>query len=319
MAHSQNFTTVDEQIELLKSRHLIVDSVDATKSLLVNYGYYSIVNGYKDSYVYLKDDKEFYKDGVTFERIYSLFFLDRSIRNQLMITMLDLEEHLKSVTSYVIGKAFGSNQSDYLKFSNYQNRTVSAKQFSLSEILKTMEKTSLSNKNPIKHHRDTYRNVPPWVLFKGIYLSTLVNFIRLQKPEQKISIICEFYSIPYDAVNGYVKDLFTDTLYMCLEYRNLAAHGGRIYNHIPNSKIRITNESETYLNSIIHNFSILKGTHSLGTLVCIFDLFNKKTYRDNLRQIIQLEITRHCENYPQDMDYLMTSIGVNNIAHSTRT
>lgn len=34
------------------------------------------------------------------------------------------------------------------------------------------------------------------------------------------------------------KDLLSDTLFMCLDYRNQTAHGGRIYNYIPSSTLR---------------------------------------------------------------------------------
>lgn len=146
-------------------------------------------------------------------------------------------------------------------------------------------------------------------------MGTLVNFIRLQKPEQKEAIISKFYKLSKEAVNKHLKDLFTDTLFMCYEYRNLAAHGGRIYNHIPDSNIRITKESEDYLCTVITNFSVLKKTHSLGTLACVFDLFDKKTYRNDLRHVIQIQVTEHCKIHPEDMDYLMKSIGINNIAH----
>ncbi|NNJ33341.1 Abi family protein [Lacrimispora defluvii] len=315
MAKSQDFTSLNEQIELLKKRGLLFESIETAKNLLDNYGYYNIINGYKDPYVITVNEEELYKENITFERIYSLFCLDHAIRNHIMITMLDLEEHLRAVTSYVIGEAFGSNQKDYLNFKNYQNRKTSAKQFSLSGILETLDKTSMSDKNPIQHHRIKYGNVPPWVLFKGVYLSTLINFIKLQKPEQKSAIICRFYPITQATVNKFVKDLFTDTLFICLEYRNLAAHGGRMYNYQPFSKIRITEESEAALNSLIPQFSIIHKTHSLGTLICIFDLFEKKIYRDNVRYIIAKEISRHCEKYPDDLEFLMKSVGINNIAH----
>lgn len=314
MGNTQQFTTISEQIEILKKRHLSFDDIYTSRLLLSTYGYYNIINGYKEHYVYSDNNEEFYRDGVTFEQIYSLFCLDHSIRNQTMLIMLDLEEHLRAVTSYVIGNAFGSNQSDYLRFNNYQNRNVSPR-FSLSKILDIMNKATLSDKDPIRYHRETYGNVPPWVLFKGIYMGTLVNFVRLQKPAQKEAIISAFYNVPVELVDAYLKDLFMDTLFMCYEYRNLAAHGGRIYNHTPDTKIRITPESIAALENKITNFSILQNTHSLGTLACVFDLFDKKSYRDNLRQIIQSEIVKHCINYPDDMSYLMESTGISNIAH----
>ncbi|WP_417039517.1 Abi family protein [Clostridium porci] len=315
MANSQAFTTIDEQIELLKRRHLEFNDVCTAKPLLDNYGYYNIINGYKDPYVYTKDGQEFYKDGITFEQIYSLFHLDHAISHQIMTTLLDLEDHLKAVTAYVISEAFGSEQKDYLRFNNYQNRRSSAKQFTLSAILESLNKTSMSNKNPIKHHREVYGNVPPWVLFKGVYLSTIINFIKLQKPKQKEAIIRHFYPISEEQMNPYIRDIFMDTLFISLEYRNLAAHGGRIYNYVPDSTVRITDKSKEALGDIITNYSSIESAHSLGTLVLLYDLFKKKSYRDDLRKIIHSNVTAHCRKYPDDMEYLMKSIGIDHIAH----
>ena len=130
----QEFTTIEQQIELLKSRNLIFKSEDTAKTILETYGYYNIINGYKDYYVEKCGKDEYYRDGITFEQITSLYFLDRALRNRLFVTILDLEEHLRSVSAYVIAEKFSSQQSEYLKFSNYQNRLTKHKRFSLGEI-----------------------------------------------------------------------------------------------------------------------------------------------------------------------------------------
>lgn len=316
MNTQQNFTTINEQIELLKIRGLIFKSEFQACSLLENYGYYNIINGYKAPYTIKTLQMETYKAGTTFEQIYSLFCLDHTIRNHVMTVMLDLEEQLRAVTSYVVGKAFGHRQDDYLNFRNYQNRKSANPHFSLDSILNIMRKASYSNRNPIRYHREIYGNVPPWVLFKGIYLSTLVNFIKLQKPAQKADIIYSIYPLQLDQINKCIKDLFTDTLFICLEYRNLAAHGGRVYNYIPESKIRITPESKSVMIKILPDITELQNVHSLGTLICLLDLFTKKDYLLSLVHTIKKELQRHCEIYPEDFDYLINSIGIQNIFHS---
>lgn len=307
----QEFTTIDQQIEILKSRNLIFKSEANAKKVLSIYGYYEIINGYKDFYVEKNKDSEKYRNGITFEQITSLFYLDHSIRNQLIVTLLDLENHLRATTSYIVAEAFSSSQNNYLKFSNYQNRKTNKKRFSLGNILDKFNNVSMSNKEPIKYHRETYGNVPPWVLFKGIYLSDLVNFIRLLKPTQKENLISKIYGIPKNIIDKHLKDFFTDTLFMCLEYRNLAAHGGRIYNHAPNSVIRVTSESEEHLAKIIPNFKNINNSHSIGTLIYALMLFERNSYADSLKKIIKSEVERHCTSYPDDMDYLLKSVGIN--------
>ena len=46
---SKPFLTINEQVELLKSRDMRVDG--STASILAREGYYSIVNGYKDPFL----------------------------------------------------------------------------------------------------------------------------------------------------------------------------------------------------------------------------------------------------------------------------
>lgn len=47
----QEFTTINQQIDLLKSRNLIFKSEKNAKIILESYGYYEIINGYKNFYV----------------------------------------------------------------------------------------------------------------------------------------------------------------------------------------------------------------------------------------------------------------------------
>ena len=83
-----------------------------------------------------------------------------------------------------------------LKLSRSANKDP---RFSLDNILNTLRKDAKYNdKNPIKYYRNTYHCVPPWVLFKGIFLSTLVNFVRLFKEKQKNELACKMYGLRDD-------------------------------------------------------------------------------------------------------------------------
>ena len=70
------FLTIQRQIELLEPRGVKTD--DASGSILLREGYYSVVNGYKDPFIdrgataAAGDDR--YKEGITLTAIYDLFF-----------------------------------------------------------------------------------------------------------------------------------------------------------------------------------------------------------------------------------------------------
>nr|DAU23283.1 MAG TPA: abortive infection bacteriophage resistance protein [Caudoviricetes sp.] len=122
----QEFLTIEQQIELLKERHLIFNNENFAKSMLLTHDYYEIINGYKQFYIIKTDNhNEIYKPGVTFEQIFSLFSFDRAIRQMLMSSLIDLEEHMRSLVSYVIAKHYGTKHKNYLNSKNYVNAKVS--------------------------------------------------------------------------------------------------------------------------------------------------------------------------------------------------
>lgn len=307
----QCFTTIDEQIKILKSRNLIIKDEERAKLALSAYGYYGIINGYKEPYIIKENDKEYYKDGVTFDQIHSLFIFDHHIRNTTMMCMLDVEEQLRAITAYVIAEAFSSEHKEYLKPENYRDRKVKDAKFSLNSILDVLKSNLSSGKDPIKYHMDTYNNVPPWVLFKGTYMNTLVNFIKLQKAEQKENIIMSAYGIERKIAElPGVKAFFTDSLFMFLEYRNLAAHGGRIYNY--NSSIDLCYNKSHFEDISLLGLDIDKLLSNYGIsklLTALTPLINNDPLT-NLGGMIDYQLSNHVSNYPDDMPYLFKSTGL---------
>ena len=70
----KQFKTLDEQVEILKNKHLIIHNEDYAKSILLRENYF-FLNGYR--HMLMKSSNErVYKDGATFEELYSLFLLE---------------------------------------------------------------------------------------------------------------------------------------------------------------------------------------------------------------------------------------------------
>ena len=73
----KRFKNLDEQVEILKHKGLIINDTRYAKEVLLRENYF-FLNGYR--HLFVKKDKT-YKNGVTFEELYSLFLFDRSLRN----------------------------------------------------------------------------------------------------------------------------------------------------------------------------------------------------------------------------------------------
>ena len=76
------FKSIEEQVELLQSRGVKVDST--TAGILMREGYYSVVNGYKGPFIDEERTKEAgedrYRPGTSFDDIYGVFAFDRDLR-----------------------------------------------------------------------------------------------------------------------------------------------------------------------------------------------------------------------------------------------
>ena len=247
--HMNNYvyTTVEEQIEKLKKQQLTIIDKSVAMAKLSTYGYYNIINGYRDPYITRLYGEKRYNPGVTFEQIFALFTLDHNLRNAVLLSMIDIEEHLRAVVANIIGKDFGIDHHQYLKKNNYRDKKVSDSYFRRDRILQTLfDLAEKSNKEPIQYYRNKYGYVPPWILLKGAYFGTLVNYIRFLKKKQRDILIRELYgNTVSDENEEYYKDLLSDTLFLCLEYRNLAAHGGRVYNFSAKQRLR-ADKATTY-------------------------------------------------------------------------
>lgn len=299
-----SYTSIENQIEKLRSQHLIIANEEFAKSQLKLYGYFNLIKNYRDPYIVNSDGKKIYRSGVTFEQICSLYILDKNLRNAVMASMLDLEEHVKAIIADIIGCSFGIHQNQYLQFKNYRDKKRSKEQFSLSGILKTMHDAIYTDKNPVFHYRKCHGIIPPWVLFKNIYFSTLVNFISLFKTQQQELVASSLYNTnDVDLPLPELRKLMMDTLFICLEYRNLAAHGGRTYNYICNSKLRIPQSLNSKLDT--------EDIRGFSQLLFLLGALNYKSPFELLYKTINSEVNRHCSLFPQDITYLGQILNMN--------
>jgi len=76
---SNRFSTYEEQIEKLKrEKELLIPNEIYAKQMLEKWGYYSLINGYKELFLHAVSGK--YGYGVTFEEIVALFQFDEKLR-----------------------------------------------------------------------------------------------------------------------------------------------------------------------------------------------------------------------------------------------
>ena len=295
------YMDVEQQIEKLKSQNLSFLHIEHAPKYLELYGYSNLIKSYREPYVDEIDGKKIFRDGVSLEQILSLYTFDKNLRIAVMASMLDFEEYIKEVTANVVAQSFGTHQDQYLKYRNYQNKRKNVYRFSLPGILDTLKKTLDTDKEPIHHYMEKYGMVPPWILFKSVYFSSIINYIDQLKAKERRKIVQHIYNLDNISEDDQL-ELMMDTLFIALEYRNMAAHGGRIYNYQCKRKLSATGQKITSVNGFC-------------LLLRLLNLMNYQMPYNYLENTLNRELNRHCKLFPQDIKYLEQILNLKITAH----
>lgn len=305
MMGEKPFSTFDEQIEILESRGLLFGDVENAKNKLIHYSYYEIINGYKD---FLLDpsspDEDKFLPNSTFERLYSLYEMDKSISSSVMESTKEIELTLRTAVAHVIAESFGEKTSDYLNRNNYQAgpKNYSDSGYKIDQILKKLANIANDDVQPMKHYREQHGNVPPWIVLKGTTFGNLTNLYKLQKEPQKNRIISLVFGIPEELISLEIKTMFIDIIFLCLSFRNRAAHGGRMYNyHAKTAQIKYSELFHKRMKiSKAEYHRQNKGRSDLYTLFSAFTWFDNVIPRAMLEFDINYYVNRHCSKHPTD-------------------
>lgn len=317
------FITVKEQIDLLSKRNLLFLDKEYAREALLKYGYYEIINGYKDFLIdhkqTIEKGSDYFLEGSEFEHVYALFILDKKIRNAVLAATLEIECSLRTAISYVIGKHYGHNQAEYLKRTNYRsgkknfNENGKNMGYKIDQIIHKFNKITADNVQPMKHYREKHGNVPPWIMLKGATFGNLLHFLKLIKPEQKNEILSIVSGFPQEvfATEDSFKTLYIDLLFLCHSYRNRSAHTGRMYNYrASKSEIKFNDFFHKRINITNDEYKKRKkGSSDLFTFYKSLDLFENKQASFELDFNLNWHVSEHFKKYHNDEELLLKEMG----------
>lgn len=278
---TKEFKTLDEQIEILRNRGLVINDVDKAQRLLLRENYF-FINGYR--HIFMKNRKEdTFINGTTFEELYAVFQFDRSFRNILFKNLLIVENNLKSILSYQLSKKYGIKEKDYLKPSNFSQDSKKVRQ--VNDVLNKIKRQIKLNgrqHSATLHYLSNYGYVPLWILVKLLSFGMINELYSILKPEDKLSI-AEYYNIDVETLGIYIG--------LLSNYRNLCAHEDIVYDHrtqkqIPDTRYHrlleipmMNDEYEYGKNDIFAIVIMLKQVLNKSDFI---DFINEVSYELNL-------------------------------------
>ena len=256
MLVGKGFRTIDEQIEILKNKGLIIEDIEFAKEVLLRENYF-FINGYRILLMNSYADKTFVV-GSTFRELYSIFLFDRYFRNILFKNLMIIENQLKSVISYQLSKKYGFRDKDYLNVKNFNNdKLKSRKVRDVIDKMKRQIRVNGSKHMATMHYINNYGYIPLWVLVKVLSFGIVCDLYSILKHEDQV-VIADIFGVTTRDLDSFLPIL--------ANYRNLCAHEDIVYEHrteksivntIYHEKLNIPKMDDEYIYGKNDVFSVL--------------------------------------------------------------
>ena len=271
----KNFKTIDEQVQILKDKGLIIEDELDTKDILLRENYFFIM-GYRHVFMVSKKENKFIP-GTTFNELYSLFTFDRNLRTIIFKNVLVIENQLKSVISYQLSKKYGYREKDYLNPKNFtSDHSKSRRVRDLIDKMKRQIRINATSHNATMHYINNYGYIPLWVLVKVLSFGIVCELYTILKREDQVEIAEIFGTTP---------DILQDTLIILSNYRNLCAHEDIVFEHKTERVIPDTKYHEL-MNIPKMDGDYIYGKNDIFAVVIIFKiLLNERSFRLMIKEI----------------------------------
>jgi len=307
----KTFKNLDEQIEILRSRGLVITDVEKTKNILLRENYF-FISGYRHLFMKSWKDRNFIP-GTTFEELYAMFVFDRRVRNIFFKNLLIVENNIKSLISYELSRKYGFKEKEYLNPKNFTKDPMKVRQ--VHDVLNKVKRQIRVNgkqHSATMHYITNYGYIPLWILVKVLSFGIVGELFNILEDKDQ-SDIASFYNLDVETLSIYLTILSN--------YRNLCAHEDILYDHrtqkvIPDTRyhyllnIDMTDDEYNYgkndlfsvviiLKQLLTDHEFREFTNEIGfeidmlegktNILPINNFLNKIGFPENWREIVDLD------------------------------
>lgn len=271
------FKSIDEQLEILRSRGLSIEDNEKAKDFLLCNNYYRI-SGYS---LTLRKNNVFSKNA-TFQNIIDIYDFDHELRHILLKYIEIIEVTFKSFYAYEFTQVHGAT--GYLNSAFFSN---TAKHHEILQKSETQKKMRLPHEAYLKHFvGDLNQDVPLWAYVDLLTIADISFLYSISQPAIKKSVARHF-SLTMTR-NDSILGQFMHSMTII---RNLCAHGSRLYNRLFEQKPSL-NKKE--LNLLCNNDDgTVDNAHLYG-----FVLIMKRLLKPNDFAAMKNEIEAITQKYP---------------------
>lgn len=275
MRTNKIFKTLDEQIQILRDKGLVINDEDYAKEVLFKENYF-FISGYRHIFMRSIVDSKFIKD-TTFEELHAMFLFDRNLRNIMFKYILIIENNVKSVLSYTLSKKYGYQEKDYLNPKNFTQDPIKVRQ--VKDILNKMKRQIRVNgkeHSATYHYLSNYGYIPMWILVKVLSFGIVSELFNILKTEDQMRI-SNIYGIDIESLSIYLS--------LLANFRNVCAHEDILFAH-RTQRVIPDNNYHKLLNIEMTDDEYIFGKDDLFALVIIMKrMLSENEFHDLIKEI----------------------------------
>lgn len=283
MLYDKPATTIDQQIELLQSRGLIISDQDLVRRWLMTVGYYRLSAywlWFEISPPHGQTRSKTFVEGTRFEDIMDLYVFDRKLR--LLVT-----EAIERIEV-----ALRARWTNLLTLADTAHAHISHDMFDFGEkhlslLAGIAGRVADSKEATVEHYRRKYSSpyLPPlWIVTELMTFGELSKWFALTKEQRIKSVIAIDLGLP-------TRESLEGALQLLSYVRNICAHHGRLWN-------RRTVKRLPYIKRFSHDLVIVEtgnqfqcDNHIYNSLIVLIRMLKHQspdtTFGTRLRALIE--------------------------------
>jgi hypothetical protein len=247
--------TIEEQIEILKTRGMIFEDEKKAKEILRDIGYYRL--GFYWFYFQKSRKKHTFRENTQFSTIVKLYYLDNDLRFLLTKALSRIEINLRTQLVYIVSTNYSDNPTWFADNNIMEDCFIR----DFRKIYRGIKDNNSVISKHHKNHNDNY--APAWKTLEFVTLGSLKKIFDALKDESVKDKIAKEYGIKrLDIFNNYLKAI--------VDIRNVCSHTRVLYDFNYEDTIKSTSickilpEERNSLNAIIKVILYFLATISIN-------------------------------------------------------
>lgn len=262
--------TYEQQLELLQTRGLIIDSPEYAIQFFQHVNYYR----FSAYCIPFQDSQNTFLPGIKFEKIVELYRLDEALRNALMAALSPIEVFFRTRIVYELSHSQGA-------FAHYEAEVFHHNFDHTAWITSLEEEVMRSKEKFLDHYRTKYigfPRLPLWMACEIMSMGSLSLLYRglISNLQRSICSVLEIH-----------QSVFGNWLHVVTYLRNICAHHARLWNRELQIRPQIPNKDSRWIDLGLNNIHPFASV-AMAEWICRrtrLDLYNVESVYEVMRKI----------------------------------